>query len=190
MLFYVVNLRETINALNCGNSVSGSRTSRVNEFEIEHITEGAFARATKCREICRAATRKMAQPQSQLNSKFRARKEAKRAKSETASLYNSAAAAQPRDVGHHRPCCFFPFQICSKTLSNKYKLKYHMSVHSDKRSFSCSECEAKFKGRENLVKHVVALHGKRKQDVLESLRSRFTIFNSIFFYSRVTRIYK
>ena len=62
------------------------------------------------------------------------------------------------------------FQICNKKLSNKHKLKYHMSVHSERRAYQCGECETKFKGRENLVKHVVAQHGKAKEDVLASLR--------------------
>ena len=46
-----------------------------------------------------------------------------------------------------------------------------MSVHSERRGFQCGECETKFKGRENLVKHVIAQHGKATEEVLASLKA-------------------
>ena len=53
------------------------------------------------------------------------------------------------------------FQICGKTLSDKYKLSNHMKVHSDKRHFKCDLCSSEFKGRENLRKHLKKYHGGR-----------------------------
>ena len=48
--------------------------------------------------------------------------------------------------------------VCDKVLSNKYKLKYHMSVHSEKRCFKCSFCNTTFKARDNLRKHIIKYH--------------------------------
>ena len=52
------------------------------------------------------------------------------------------------------------FQICGKQLRDKYKLKYHMMVHTDKKHFRCCACPAQFKGRENLRKHVAKFHNE------------------------------
>ena len=52
----------------------------------------------------------------------------------------------------------FIIQICGKQLRDKYKLKYHMMVHTDKKHFKCCACPAQFKGRENLRKHVAKFH--------------------------------
>ena len=52
----------------------------------------------------------------------------------------------------------FSCDICGKTLRDKYKLKYHMMVHSNKKNFKCSHCPSEFKGGENLRKHVVKYH--------------------------------
>ena len=49
-------------------------------------------------------------------------------------------------------------EICGKVLRDKYKLKYHMMVHSEKRNFKCSQCSVEFKGAENLRKHVLKFH--------------------------------
>ena len=56
-------------------------------------------------------------------------------------------------------------------LSNKYKLKYHMKVHTERRSQQCSICEIKFKGRESLIKHVSEQHGIRKEDIVANMSS-------------------
>ena len=48
--------------------------------------------------------------------------------------------------------------ICGKVLRDKYKLKYHMMVHSEKRNFKCSHCSVEFKGGENLRAHVLKFH--------------------------------
>ena len=50
------------------------------------------------------------------------------------------------------------FQICGKKLSNKYKLRYHMAVHTEVRNLKCGTCGMKFKGRDNLLKHVAKFH--------------------------------
>jgi hypothetical protein len=50
------------------------------------------------------------------------------------------------------------FQTCGKVLSDKYKLKYHMKVHSDKKGFKCHYCSVQFKGSENLRKHLKKFH--------------------------------
>ena len=34
-----------------------------------------------------------------------------------------------------------------------------MMVHSEKKTFQCSQCKSKFKARENLVRHIVSNHG-------------------------------
>ena len=49
-------------------------------------------------------------------------------------------------------------EICGKVLRDKYKLKYHMMVHSEKRNFKCSHCSTEFKGGENLRRHVLKFH--------------------------------
>ena len=56
-------------------------------------------------------------------------------------------------------------------LSNKYKLKYHMKVHTERRSMQCSICEIKFKARESLIKHVSEQHGLRKEDIIAKVSS-------------------
>jgi hypothetical protein len=56
------------------------------------------------------------------------------------------------------------FQICGKMLSDKYKLAYHMKVHSDKRNFKCGICQSEFKGRENLRKHWKKFHDGRESN--------------------------
>ncbi len=68
-------------------------------------------------------------------------------------------------------------QVCHKVLSNPYKLKYHMRVHSDRREFKCSVCGTGFKGRGNLSRHMINFHpaGKgteedEKKDSEEHLR--------------------
>ena len=48
--------------------------------------------------------------------------------------------------------------ICGKVLRDKYKLKYHMMVHSEKRNFKCGHCGTEFKGGENLRAHVLKFH--------------------------------
>jgi len=53
------------------------------------------------------------------------------------------------------------FQICGKILSDKYKLKYHLKVHSDKKNFQCSHCSIEFKAKENLMKHIVKFHPEK-----------------------------
>ena len=52
------------------------------------------------------------------------------------------------------------FQTCGKVLSDKYKLKYHMKVHSDKKGFKCDHCSVQFKGSENLRKHLKKYHAR------------------------------
>ena len=52
----------------------------------------------------------------------------------------------------------FSCEICGKVLRDKYKLKYHMMVHSEKRNFKCSHCSTEFKGGENLRRHVLKFH--------------------------------
>jgi hypothetical protein len=58
-------------------------------------------------------------------------------------------------------------QICGKKLRDKYKLKYHMMVHSEKRNFKCSHCSVEFKGGENLRKHMAKFHhGNNKETIV------------------------
>ena len=54
-------------------------------------------------------------------------------------------------------------------LSNKYKLKYHLKVHTERRSLQCSICEIKFKARESLIKHVSEQHGMRKEEMIAKM---------------------
>ena len=56
-------------------------------------------------------------------------------------------------------------EICGKVLRDKYKLKYHMMVHSEKRNFECSHCSVEFKGSENLRKHVQKFH---KESIIQN----------------------
>ena len=53
------------------------------------------------------------------------------------------------------------FQICGKVLSDKYKLSYHMKVHSSKKNFKCGLCRSEFKDRDNLRKHLKKFHPER-----------------------------
>ena len=59
----------------------------------------------------------------------------------------------------------FSCDVCGKVLRDKYKLKYHMMVHSEKRNFKCSHCSTEFKGGENLRRHVLKFH---KDSILPS----------------------
>ncbi len=48
--------------------------------------------------------------------------------------------------------------MCNKQLSNKYKLKHHMNVHSDKKNFKCGICDTYFKAKDSLTRHVERFH--------------------------------
>jgi len=48
--------------------------------------------------------------------------------------------------------------LCGKRLSNRYKLKYHMAVHSQRKAFKCGTCGVQFKARNNLLRHVAMIH--------------------------------
>merc|ERR1712106_35753 len=53
-------------------------------------------------------------------------------------------------------------KICQKQLSTKFKLRTHMLVHSNAKSFSCSHCSETFKERRNVVKHIKLKHISKK----------------------------
>jgi len=55
--------------------------------------------------------------------------------------------------------------MCGKVLSDKYKLQYHLKVHSDKKNFKCGTCSAQFKARENLQKHLVKFHSDKSGQI-------------------------
>lgn len=57
-----------------------------------------------------------------------------------------------------------PFQICSRTLSSKHKLKRHMLVHTKAQPFQCQLCHTRFKEAGNLAKHVARAHKKEEED--------------------------
>ena len=57
------------------------------------------------------------------------------------------------------------FQICGKVLSDKYKLSYHMKVHSSKKNFKCGLCRSEFKDRDTLRKHLKKFHPERDSNV-------------------------
>ena len=74
--------------------------------------------------------------------------------------YSSNKALKDHVKMVHEDTTVHSRHICGKQLRDKYKLKYHMMVHTEKRNFKCGYCPAQFKGRENLKKHVAKVHHK------------------------------
>ena len=54
-----------------------------------------------------------------------------------------------------------------------------MMVHSEKKSFQCSQCQSKFKLKENLVRHIVTSHGLPKEVVLSAITASKSIVGSL-----------
>ena len=54
-------------------------------------------------------------------------------------------------------------KLCSKIVSNKYKLKLHMAtVHENNTKFRCHICEKCFCYSNHLSNHIIAVHEKLK----------------------------
>ncbi|TRY70018.1 hypothetical protein TCAL_17297 [Tigriopus californicus] len=72
------------------------------------------------------------------------------------------ALTRHKKVAHEMPIQTYVCKICNKILSDQYKLKYHMAVHSDAKTFQCSDCGSRFKCRDNLLKHLIKKHQRRE----------------------------
>ncbi|CAK1554309.1 unnamed protein product [Leptosia nina] len=49
---------------------------------------------------------------------------------------------------------------CSKRLSDKYSLDHHLQLHSDDKPFACTKCNATFKTKKYVSKHLRRVHKK------------------------------
>ena len=66
------------------------------------------------------------------------------------------------DVHQQRPADESPVFECSecdRLYSNRGKLERHMVVHTNERPHACEKCEATFRLRDHLLKHMRSAHG-------------------------------
>lgn len=65
---------------------------------------------------------------------------------------------------HKRLCVTNVFQcdICKKMYGAKSSLEYHMTAHSSERPFPCDLCDARFKHKRNVLKHILSVHKGQK----------------------------
>ncbi|PIK59022.1 putative ras-responsive element-binding protein 1 [Apostichopus japonicus] len=60
----------------------------------------------------------------------------------------------------------FSCDQCCKKFKSELTLCRHLKVHQLEHPFNCTECSATFTTKFNCQRHIMKLHGKRKEDVM------------------------
>ena len=63
--------------------------------------------------------------------------------------------------GHDKRNKTYSCDKCTKTFLHLPRLKAHMLCHNDEKKFSCSRCHMKFKRKNGLSQHYMAIHDKK-----------------------------